>query len=107
MPRPSAGRPLVPVLARPAADFSVTGPDAAQNTAPSMPPTPTGRTLRPACYGPLPVPGAPIGAGFLTSVPLVCSGSAGRGTFSTGMLGRSIIPVRSVNGTRRTRGVLR
>jgi len=100
--RPGAGLPLVPCLARPAADLLVTEPDAAQATAPSCPPAAPDRALRLACCGVLPAPGAPAGAGPRTSKLGAGSGWAGRGIASTGVVGRSIVParVRAVCGTR-------
>ena len=92
-PRPYAGLPPVPGLARPATDFSVTEPDAAQTLAPSALPVSSVRALRRGCCGELPASCAPIGAGPRSVVLVVSPDRA---------VGCSIAPVavRAVDGSR-------
>jgi hypothetical protein len=98
--RPCAGLPLVLVLARPAADFSVTEPDAAQTPAPSCPPVTTVRALRPACRVLPSATGAPFGAAAAALSSWVRAGW---------IVGCSIgsVRVHAVSGTRSSLDMLR
>ena len=105
--RPCAGRRLVPSLARPATDFSVTEPDAALTLTPCRQLSATRRAVPTPSDRTRPASGAPFGTGTRTPAPWAWFVLAGRGTFSTGTVGCSAVPVRSVNGVRRhtSRGV--
>ena len=98
--RRSAGPRPVPSLARPATDIHVNAPDAAQTPAPGRQPAAPARPLRPVRDGMPPAPRISLRAGSRAVVLPVFLGGVVRGIASTGIVGCSIVPVRSVAGTR-------
>ena len=97
--RPPCVLPLVPSLARPATDIPVNEPDAAQTPAPCRQLAPACRALRPAltvvrpasCCRDAVRPATGICGAAVCVVP---------GSVRSGLAGCSLVPVRTVTGTR-------